>query len=133
MVEALCGVVALRTMPVGGLWTAAWLLLQLLPRPEPQAPAAARPNPGDAAQWGSHLSVRQRGVLARGWRGARDHLMEQMCGARACALHGPTMPAADVDVDLRGGVGNRAAPRLHRRPRVLRGPAQGCGATRCRR
>lgn len=81
--SALCGLLALRTMPVAGLWTTAWLVLQLVPRAEQQSPPdPGSGNPGDAAAWGSHLSSHQRGVLSQAWTAARDHLMEQMGGAQ---------------------------------------------------
>jgi len=85
--SALCGLLALRTMPVAGLWTTAWLVLQLVPRAEQQSPPdPGSGNPGDAAAWGSHLSSHQRGVLSQAWTAARDHLMEQMGGMWCDAL-----------------------------------------------
>lgn len=49
VLNALCGLLALSTMPVSALWTVGWLLLQVMHTPHALCSIVAAPQPQPAA------------------------------------------------------------------------------------
>lgn len=113
VLNALCGLLSLREMPVSGLWTTAWLLRQLLPHaPMPQSPvtqpsfAESCSDPGRSEGWSLRLSPHQRSVLSTAWTAARNLLMDQMGGIWCDAL--PQL----IQVEWSKGVAGLRSPAL---------------------